>query len=69
MTPMRYDDYKVGVPENRKCKLLLDSERKDFGGEGGTIKDSYVPMHEECDGREYSIAFPVAPYQVAVFVY
>ena len=69
MTPMRYDDYKVGVPENRKCKLLLDSEKKDFGGEGGTIKDSYVPMHEECDGREYSIAFPVAPYQVAVFVY
>ena len=69
MTPMRYDDYKVGVPENRKCKLLLDSERKEFGGDGGTIKESYVPNREECDGREYSIAFPVAPYQVAVFVY
>jgi len=69
MTPMRYDDYKVGVPENRKCKLLLDSESKEFGGDGGTIKESYVPKREECDGREYSIAFPVAPYQVAVFVY
>ena len=69
MTPMRYDDYKVGVPENRKCKLLLDSESKEFGGDGGTIKESYVPNREECDGREYSIAFPVAPYQVAVFVY
>ncbi|MBQ8490894.1 MAG: 1,4-alpha-glucan branching protein GlgB [Pseudobutyrivibrio sp.] len=69
MTPMRYDDYKVGVPENRKCKLLLDSESKEFGGDGGTIKESYTPSKEECDGREYSIAFPVAPYQVAVFVY
>lgn len=69
MTPMRYDDYKVGVPENRKCKLLLDSESKEFGGDGGTIKESYGPNREECDGREYSIAFPVAPYQVAVFVY
>ncbi|MBP3727449.1 MAG: 1,4-alpha-glucan branching protein GlgB, partial [Pseudobutyrivibrio sp.] len=64
MTPMRYDDYKVGVPENRKCKLLLDSESKEFGGDGGTIKESYTPSKEECDGREYSIAFPVAPYQV-----
>ncbi|SFH80756.1 1,4-alpha-glucan branching enzyme [Pseudobutyrivibrio sp. OR37] len=69
MTPMRYDDYKVGVPENKKCKLLLDSENTEFGGEGGKIEDSYMPVHEECDGREYSIAFPVAPYQVAVFVY
>ena len=69
MTPMRYDDYKVGVPENRKFKLLLDSEKETFGGEGGKIKESYTPIKEECDGREYSIAFPVAPYQVAVFVY
>lgn len=69
MTPMRYDDYKVGVPVNKKLKLLLDSEDKKFGGEGGQIKEVYTPKKEECDGREYSIAFPVAPYQVAIFVY
>ncbi len=69
MTPMRYDDYKVGVPENKRLKLLLDSERKDFGGEGGVILETYTPVKQECDGREYSIAFPVAPYQIAIFAY
>ncbi len=69
MTPMRYDDYRVGVPENRKFKLLIDSEDKKFGGPGSIIKDVNTPKKEECDGREYSFAFPVAPYQIAVFVY
>ena len=69
MTPMRYDDYKVGVPENRKLKLLLDTEAKEFGGPGSIITSTHTPKREECDGREYSIAFPVAPYQVAIFVY
>ena len=69
MTPMRYDDYKVGVPENRKLKLLLDSEEEKFGGPGSIIEKSYTPEKAECDGREYSIAFPVAPYQIAIFTY
>ena len=69
MTPMAYEDYRVGVPTNKKLKLLLDSEEKEFGGNGGKIPDTILPVHEECDGREYSAAFPLAPYQVAIFVY
>ena len=69
MTPMRYDDYKVGIPENRRCKLILDSEKEEFGGTGTKIPATIIPLHSECDGREYSVAFPVAPYQVAIFVY
>lgn len=69
MTPMRYDGYKVGVPENRRFKLLLDSENKEFGGQGGIIPETITPVQEECDGRQLSIAFPLAPYQVAIFVY
>ncbi len=69
MTPMRYDDYRVGVQEKRKHKLLLDTEDKKYGGEGGVIAETYMPEKSECDGRDYSIAFPLAPYQVAIFVY
>ncbi len=69
MTPMKYEDYRVGVPTNKKLKLLLDSENKQYGGEGGIIPQNITPRKEECDGREYSIAFPVAPYQIAIFVY
>lgn len=69
MTPMRYDDYKVGVPTNKKLKLLLDSQSEAYGGEGSLIPDTLTPKAEECDGRDYSVAFKVAPYQVAIFVY
>lgn len=69
MTPMRYDDYRVGVPENKKLKLLLDSENEKFGGPGSSIGQVHTPTKSECDGREYSFAFPVAPYQIAIFVY
>ncbi len=69
MTPMKYEDYRVGVPTSRKLKKVLDSENQMFGGEGEIIKASYTPRKEECDNREYSIAFPLAPYQVAIFVY
>ena len=69
MTPMKYEDYRVGVPENKRLKLLLDSENKEFGGEGGIIPETITPLHEECDGRQYSIGFSMAPYQIAIFVY
>ena len=69
MTPMAYEDYRVGVPTNRKLKLLLDTENPQYGGEGGKIPETIIPKQEECDGRPFSAAFPVAPYQVAIFVY
>ena len=69
MTPMAYEDYRVGLPTNKKIKLLLDSESKEYGGNGGKISEVIVPKKEECDGREYSAAFPLAPYQVAIFTY
>ncbi len=69
MTPMNYDDYRVGVPTNRKLKLILDSENKEYGGNGEKIPEVIIPRKEECDGREYSAAFPLAPYQIAIFTY
>ena len=69
MTPMHYEDYRVGVPTNRKLKLILDSENKEYGGNGEKIPEVILPRKEECDGREYSAGFPLAPYQVAIFTY
>lgn len=68
-TPVAYPDFKVGVQQNRKHKLLIDSEEKKYGGNGAVIAKEYLPKHEECDGKEYSISFPLAAYQVAIFVY
>ena len=68
-TPIAYDDYRVGVPENKKLKLLLNSEDVRFGGTESKRKLNYTPEKMECDGKEYSIAYPLPAYGVAVFTY
>ena len=68
-TPMAYDDYRVGVPENTKLHLILNSEDEKYGRTEKRRKATYTPEHAECDGREYSIAYPLPPYGVAVFEY
>ena len=66
-TPVAYLDYRVGVPENKKWKLLLNSESVHFGGKEERRKTTYIPKKEECDGREYAIDYPLPAYGVAVF--
>lgn len=68
-TPVAYEDYRVGVLTNKKHELLLDSQSEEFGGEGSNIAGTLSPEKSECDHREYSIGFSVAPYQVAIFTY
>ncbi len=68
-TPVEYPDYRVGVADKRKHKLILNSESAKFLGEDTSKKTVYTPEHSECDGREYSIEFPLKPYGAAVFVY
>ena len=68
-TPVAYEDYRVGVPENKKLKLLLNSEDKKFGGTEDKRKTTYTPEKLECDGRKYSIAYPLPAYGVAIFTY
>ena len=67
-TPMARDDYRVGVPELKDCKLVLTTEEKKFGGKGRTTrKKVYKAEKMPWDNREYSIGYPLAPYEAAVF--
>ena len=66
-SPMVYNDYRVGVPKAGKLTLLLNSEDKKFGGTETKKKKTYEAEHAECDGKEYSIAYPLPAYGVAVF--
>ena len=66
-TPVERPDYCVGVPENTTYRLVLDSDAEEFGGEGRKRPQSYKARHQECDGKEYSIAYPLSAYGVAVF--
>ena len=68
-TPMVYDDYRVGVLAKKKHKLILNSEDVKFGGTDEKRPLTYTPVAQECDGRQYSIAYPLPAYGVAVFVF
>ncbi len=68
-TPMTYDEYRVGVPKAGTYKLLINSEATKYGGEDTSRKTSYKTEEQECDGREFSIGYPLAPYGVAIFKY
>lgn len=66
-TPVDRPDYRVGVPKKKKYTLILDSEEERFGGKGGEKTLVYESEKSECDGREYSFAYPLPGLSVAVF--
>ena len=68
-TPVARDDYRVGVPKNKTYKLVLNSEDPKFRGKDTDRQVSYKAQKQECDGREYSFAYPLPAYGVAVFKY
>ena len=69
MTPVARDDYRVGVPKKGTYHLLLNSNEARFGGTEAdkSRPASYKTVKSECDGREYSISYPLPPFGVAVF--
>ena len=68
-TPVAYEDYRVGVLSQKKHKLILNSEDPAYGGADHKRQVTYTPVKQECDGREYSISYPLPAYGVAVFVF
>ena len=68
-TPVAREDYRVGVPTKRQCKLVLNSDEKVYGGSGEKRTGIYKPVKKECDGQKYSFAYPLPAYGVAVFEY
>ena len=65
-TPVARDDYKVGVLKRKTHELVLSSEFEEFNNTAVKEK-KYKPEKSECDGRDYSICYPLAPYEVAIF--
>jgi len=67
MTPIKREDFEVGVPGKKKCKLLLNSDEVRFGGNGSEIPVTIMPTKEECDNLPYRIKFDLPPFSAAVF--
>ncbi len=67
MTPIKRENFEVGVPGKKKCKLVLNSDEVRFGGNGNEIPATITPTKEECDNLPYRIKFDLAPFSAAVF--
>lgn len=67
MTPIMRENFEVGVPTKKKCKLVLNSDEVRFGGNGNEIPANITPTAEECDNLPYRIKFNLAPFSAAVF--
>ena len=65
-TPVERPDYRVGVPRGCQYKLILDSEDQRYGGQDRKIGSVVRATKQECDGQDYSFAYPLAGYGVAV---
>ena len=68
-TPVARDDYRVGVPKKKQYRLVLNSKDPKFGGDVPVEKTVYMAQKKECDEREFSFAYPLPAYGVAVFTY
>ena len=66
-TPVARDDYMVGVPKRKQYKLILNSKEPEFGGDVHKEQLVYRAVKKECDGRQYSFAYSLPAYGVAVF--
>lgn len=66
-TPVERMDYRVGVPADKTYTLVLDGDEKRFGGSGMKHKKTYKAEKQECDNREYSFAYSLPAFGIAVF--
>lgn len=65
---MERTDYRVGVPNRRTYKLILDSEDPKYGGSAPEDKQKlYKAEKKECDNQKFSFAYSLPAYGVAVF--
>ena len=69
MTPMKWENYKVGVPKKKKYKLLLNSDDVRFGGQGMEVPVEITSVKESCDYRNYSLTLDLPPYSALIFVF
>lgn len=66
-TPVERKKYRIGIPQRKKCQLILDSDEKRFGGSGEKKLSIYVPKEGKCDHKKYSFLYDLPAYGVAVF--
>ncbi len=69
MTPMKWENYKLGVPADASYKLILNSDDEKFGGNGNKLPQTLLSRKENCDYKDYAVTLDLSPYTAAVYTF
>lgn len=69
LTPVAREDYRIGVPELKKYKLLLNSDDSRFGGGGAKQPSEVMAEAVPWDTQKYSIPYALPSFGAAVFLF
>ena len=66
-TPIKRENYSVGVPGRKKAKLILNSDDKRFAGFGNELPEAVTPVKDTCDYRPYKLTLTLPPFSAQVY--
>ncbi len=66
-TPIERTDYRMGLPKEAKCTLVLNSDEIRFGGTGVELKKTIKTEKKEWDNQPYSIGFTLPPFGAVIY--
>ena len=66
-TPVKREDFRVGVPCSGEYSLILTSDDKAYGGTGVRNAKKVTADKITFDGRDYSIKMTLPPLSVTVY--
>ena len=69
LTPMERKGYRVGVPEDKTYRLLLNSDDEKYGGQGHRIASEIAAEKVPANYKEHSICFDLPPLTALVFAF
>ena len=67
MTPMKWENYQVPVPQKKEYKLVLNSDDVEFGGNGMVVAGAVQAKAEPLVLQKCSIYVDVPPYSTLVY--
>jgi 1,4-alpha-glucan branching enzyme len=67
MTLLVHDHYRIGLPINKKYKLLFNSDEMKYGGSDRVVKKSFTPQGKDWQNRKQSIELRLPPLGVLVY--
>ncbi|MFW6266169.1 MAG: 1,4-alpha-glucan branching protein GlgB [Halanaerobiales bacterium] len=60
-TPVRRNNYRVGIPEKAEYKIILNSDKEQFGGKNTQLNDYYKAEDIPSNNRPYSLEIDLPP--------